>query len=696
MGNPEQEHYQNNFINSDSDDYCNKYTVGQFNVNGWFSQKNPYYNIFKLNVLECLNVDIVVLCETHCLNEDQISVKNYTTFQHNRIAIGGGRRGSGGIAICIKNSLLFTHKVLGLYKNYDGILGIKLQHRFTECTIGIMGNYLSPSNYHYGRDAEGYFNNCSVIWEIMSDCDLRIAAGDYNSRTNQALDYLPDIDGGLVPPRTNPDKLKNSHGDSFISFLKDNRTVILNGRITPELNNYTFVSTRGVSVPDYIICPVDNLINCESFKVFLMSEIINKYNLVPPQILPDHSFLVSTFAITKPFITNQPTLSNQVRNSVPKRKPKKNLNKIDSHFFMSEETSNQVIQTIMKLELNIKNQQEIDSLWNEVKELLLKEMSKLPDLPTSSNKNNNKILKKSQPFWNAELDQIWKEVCRTEREYTQFKVTSNNQLGWKRQLKTNYKNAQKLFDKKFRFLKRQHNKKEFEDLSNDADNNPVDMWAKLKRLCNPPSTKAALEIVRGDGTISTDIQEILERWYADISRLFSGLRDNPEMAFNDTFYNEILEKKQDFENLSPETQSTQSTYDSGSLNSDLSYDEVSKAIDSTKFRKAYLELPNEVTKNKNAKALLHAFFNLCFTSGLNPTDWDSSNIKPIPKKDKDPRDPLNNRCITIICCIVKIYSKILNTRLQKFLENNKILVDEQNGFREAFKKKWEIVWYLLL
>ena len=102
MGNPEPEHYQNNFINSDPDDYCNKYTVGQFNVNGWSSQKNPYYNIFKLNVLECLNVDIVVLCETHCLNEDQISVKNYTTFQHNRNAIGWGRRDSGGIAICIK------------------------------------------------------------------------------------------------------------------------------------------------------------------------------------------------------------------------------------------------------------------------------------------------------------------------------------------------------------------------------------------------------------------------------------------------------------------------------------------------------------------------------------------------------------------------------------------------------------------
>ena len=115
----------------------------------------------------------------------------------------------------------------------------------------------------------------------------------------------------------------------------------------------------------------------------------------------------------------------------------------------------------------------------------------------------------------------------------------------------------------------------------------------------------------------------------------------------------------------------------------MSFCEVSKIIDSTKPRKAYLELPNEITKNYNAKVLLHKFFNLCFTTGLNPTDWDYSNIKPIPKKDKDQRDPLNNRCITIMCCISKIYSKILNARLQKYLEENDILVEEQNGFRAS-------------
>ena len=36
-----------------------------------------------------------------------------------------------------------------------------------------------------------------------------------------------------------------------------------------------------------------------------------------------------------------------------------------------------------------------------------------------------------------------------------------------------------------------------------------------------------------------------------------------------------------------------------------------------------------------------------------------------------------------MCCIIKMYSKLLNTRLQKYLDENNILVNEQNGFRAS-------------
>ena len=63
------------------------------------------------------------------------------------------------------------------------------------------------------------------------------------------------------------------------------------------------------------------------------------------------------------------------------------------------------------------------------------------------------------------------------------------------------------------------------------------------------------------------------------------------------------------------------------------------------------------------------YFSTNFTTcasrlGITPSEWDFSDIIPIPKRDKDARIPLENRCITIVCCVAKIYSSILNKRLQ--------------------------------
>ena len=51
------------------------------------------------------------------------------------------------------------------------------------------------------------------------------------------------------------------------------------------------------------------------------------------------------------------------------------------------------------------------------------------------------------------------------------------------------------------------------ELEVNARTDPTAMWAALKKLNNFPDTKAALEIVRDDKTISNDVHEVLERWF---------------------------------------------------------------------------------------------------------------------------------------------------------------------------------------
>ncbi len=122
------------------------------------------------------------------------------------------------------------------------------------------------------------------------------------------------------------------------------------------------------------------------------------------------------------------------------------------------------------------------------------------------------------------------------------------------------------------------------------------------------------------------------------------------------------------------------------LNQPIRLEEVKKAVTRAKNGKAMGtdNIPNEVLKNDRVIGALHAFFQLCFDSGKVPSIWTQSVINPIPKnRTNDPRVPLNYRGISLLSCIYKIYSAILNYRLTKHLDDNSLIHDEQNGFREG-------------
>ena len=186
---------------------------------------------------------------------------------------------------------------------------------------------LAPDSFHYGQDAETYFNHCVALCDDLGDCDLLVGAGDVNARTKQLLDYIPDIDGDLIPERSNPDQIKNHHGEAFLTFLKDSRNIILNGRITPQYNDFTFVTSRGCSVPDYIFSPVEHLQFCKEMRTILMTDIVNKSGIIPPQTLPDHSILKGLFctSFAKTGFENKP---KEVYTEF-KLPPKRNLKKIN-------------------------------------------------------------------------------------------------------------------------------------------------------------------------------------------------------------------------------------------------------------------------------------------------------------------------------------------------------------------------------
>ena len=77
-------------------------------------------------------------------------------------------------------------------------------------------------------------------------------------------------------------------------------------------------------------------------------------------------------------------------------------------------------------------------------------------------------------------------------------------------------------------------------------------------------------------------------------------------------------------------------------------------------------------------------FNVVFDTAIIPESWTVGVIKPIYKNKGDPKKPENYRPITILSCLGKLFTLIINNRLKTFTENSQVIDSYQAGFRENY------------
>ena len=123
------------------------------------------------------------------------------------------------------------------------------------------------------------------------------------------------------------------------------------------------------------------------------------------------------------------------------------------------------------------------------------------------------------------------------------------------------------------------------------------------------------------------------------------------------------------------------------LEKEFTEQEVREAIQSLKNGKSPGEdmILNEFVK-ESANYILPFYtnlFNTVLTSGEIPESWTTGIIIPIFKKKGDPRDPSNYRGVTLVSILGKVFTKMLNVRLEKFSNLNEILLPNQAGFRKG-------------
>jgi hypothetical protein len=72
-----------------------------------------------------------------------------------------------------------------------------------------------------------------------------------------------------------------------------------------------------------------------------------------------------------------------------------------------------------------------------------------------------------------------------------------------------------------------------------------------------------------------------------------------------------------------------------------------------------------------------------FDKGVVPVSWSVGVITPIFKKKGSSKDPKKYRAITLMSCLGKVLTGILNNRLASFSDETGLLSSAQAGFRNA-------------
>ena len=123
------------------------------------------------------------------------------------------------------------------------------------------------------------------------------------------------------------------------------------------------------------------------------------------------------------------------------------------------------------------------------------------------------------------------------------------------------------------------------------------------------------------------------------------------------------------------------------INLPISPDEIMSAVKMLKNNKSpgIDEVLNEHIRC-TVQMLLPTYtklFNIIFDTGVVPENWAVGNILPIYKNKGSADLPENYRPITLLSCLGKLFTSIINNRLKAYAEKYDILCHNQAGFRKG-------------
>ena len=275
-------------------------------------------------------------------------------------------------------------------------------------------------------------------------------------------------------------------------------------------------------------------------------------------------------------------------------------------------------------------------------------------------KTSTNSIKKPSAYW-------WNKKCTIAKRNKNRSLTKyKNHIG-DLELWIDFKKNRAIFRKAVKEAKKESWKKFLNKLTTNTTSSEV--WKHLNMLRSKTVSKNIT--LKENDTYRTDPKDttnILAKHFSDRS---NGNTDDT-----------IFEQHKTQAEKQPITFPTDN---SETYNTPISLHELKSALATCSSRSPGPDtLPYAFIQNltDNQLTQLLNFFNYIFTNGF-PDQWRQGIIIPLPKPNKPTTQCESFRPITLTNCLSKLLEKILNRRLQHFLEDINFYNNTQSGFRAS-------------
>ena len=542
-------------------------------------------------------------------------------------------------------------KGVKIIKKGDNIIWLLLDRVFFGLPKHIMLGccYVVPSNSSHMAYIDR--NLLDVIPEEMAmfkdryDCDF-MYCGDFNGRTGSEPDiilndddnsytplpddYIPDAND--LPVRYNRDTVVNTSGRRVLDFCKTCDVKIVNGRIGDQNNskNFTCYANSGQSTVDYLIA-----------SPYLFT-VITWFSVYPMSQFSDHCLL--SFELKVKLTNNDLNRNNTCF--------KKMMWNNDCTNDYKTALGNDECLSMFNDMTNVINSGNTDeSSVNQAVDFCVKAIRTAADpLFTktiySNNPNSNQF--RNEPVW---ADNDWKSKKRNfykSRDKFHSVPTDDN--------RNNMTDARRDYKHASFNCRKRYEVKNTNALYHAKLNNVKQYWRMLSGAKNIHETKVTIDQFFDHFVSLSNPSDELYRVDDDVMQEFEDIMQN------------------DIQNIAHE------------LNVPIEIEELQKSIKELKNNKSggIDVIVNECFKNGQdiLNPYLLRLFNYVFDCGIFPSSWSDGLLVPLHKKG-DISTPGNYRGITLLSVLGKLFTRIINNRLDQWAEMYDIYIEAQYGFRKG-------------